>query len=473
MRLNTVLSAIAAFASALSAPAVLTAQQPTPPIPGAETGPVGLDRIVAVVGDQPITRIDLRERVLGRIQRKEVPEPTTDSATMALERSSLDDMIEEELLLQKANELKITVADADITPMVDRQISQVRAGFSTETEYRNALTQSGLGTPQEYRKYLLDQLRRRYTLEKTISKLKQDGKIVPVNVTDAEVAAEFERSKEYLPPKPASVTFKQIVIAPQASAAAKEVARVKAESLLARLKKGEDFETLAKRESMDPLTKETGGDMGWSRRGVYSPEVDRWLFGNTFQAALEPGQLSPVFESYPGFRILRVDRVQTGEVKAHEIMVYPAIDSSDIARTRQLADSVAKLWQSGVSFDTLAKKYHDYAGKEETSILTPFWRDSLPASYQQGFAGKKQGDIAVFQIPGASQRPDVPKFVVAQLLTVDEGGPQTLDELKSAVRDELAQRGGVRRYVDQLKKQTYVAIRLDDKDVADVPIRKP
>jgi parvulin-like peptidyl-prolyl isomerase len=125
------------------------AQQPTTPATTASTGPVGLDRIVAVVGDQPITRIDLRERVLGKIQRKEVPEPANDSAELALERQTLDDMIEEELLLQKANELKITVADADITPMVDRQISQVRAGFSTETEYRNALTQSGLGTPPE------------------------------------------------------------------------------------------------------------------------------------------------------------------------------------------------------------------------------------------------------------------------------------------------------------------------------------
>lgn len=473
MKPKSVLSAFVALASAVSLPAIARAQQPAAPGAAAQTGPVGLDRIVAVVGDQPITRIDLRERVLGKIQRKEVPEPTTDSAELALERETLDDMVQEELLLQKASELKITVSDADITPMVDRQISQVRAGFSTETEYRNALTQSGLGTPQEYRKYLLDQLRRRYTLEKTIAKLKQDGKIIPVNVTDAEVAAEFERSKEYLPPKPASVTFKQIVIAPQPTAAAKEVARVKAESLLARLKKGEDFETLAKRESMDPLTKDLGGDMGWARRGVYSPEVDRWLFGGTFQAPLQPGQLSPVFESYPGFRILRVDRVQTGEVKAHQIMVYPAIDSSDIARTRLLADSVAKMWQSGVPFDTLAKKYHDYAGKEETSILTPFWRDSLPASYQQGFAGKKAGDISVFQIPGASQRPDVPKFVVAQLLTVDEGGPQTLAELKSAVRDELAQRGGVRRYVDQLKKQTYVSIRLDDKELAAAPVRKP
>jgi hypothetical protein len=33
--------------------------------------------------------------------------------------------------------------------------------------------------------------------------------------------------------------------------------------------------------------------------------------------------------------------------------------------------------------------------------------------------------------------------------------------MKAAVRAELAQRGGVRRYVDQLRKQTYVSVRLE------------
>jgi hypothetical protein len=84
---------------------------------------------------------------------------------------------------------------------------------------------------------------------------------------------------------------------------------------------------------------------------------------------------------------------------------------------------------------------------------------------------RKAGDIVTFQIPGSAQRPDVPKFVVAQLQTVDEGGPQTLAELRSAVRDDLARRGGVRRYVDTLKKQTYVSVRLDQ--VASASVAKP
>ncbi len=437
----------------------LHAQQPAAtPAPGA---PIQLDAIVAVVGDQPITRYDLREKVLGKIQRKEVPVPTDSAEDLALQHDVLNDMIEEELLIQKAKELKIDVPDADVTPVVDRQVRETRSRFGTESEFRTQLAAASLGTPEEYRRYLVDQYRRQMLLDRVIRKLTQDGKIVPINVTDAEVAAEFARSKEFLPKKPASVTFKQIVIAPQPSAAAKEVARVRAESLLAQLKSGTDFEKLAKRESMDPKTKDTGGDLGWARRNDNLPEFERWLFGTPYLAALSPGQMSPVVETPYGYHIIRVDRVQPGEVKAHQILIVPKIDSADIARTAVLADSVARLLKNGVPFDTLARKYHDYPGKEETSILTPFWRDSLPASYQSAFLLAKPGDVTVFKIPGSSQRPDVPKFVVAHLLTVDEGGERTLDEMRTAVRSELAQRGGIHRYVAGLKKSVYVSVQLD------------
>ncbi len=446
------------------------AQQPTQAVP---TSLVPLDGIAAVVGDQPITRFDLEERVVGKIQRKEVPEPADSAALLALQLDVLNDMIEEELILQKAKELKIEVADADISPAVDRQLAQTRSQFPSEADFRNALAKAGLGSPEEYRRFLMDQYRRQATLDKTIKQLITDNKIVAVNVSDAEVEAEFERTKNYLPKKPPSVTFRQIVMAPQPTEAAKAVAKAKAESLLVELKNGADFELLAKRESMDLTSKDAGGDIGWSRRNKNLPGFDRWLFGSTFQAPLQPGQVSPVFETAYGYHIVRVDRVQPGEVKAHQILIAPVIDSADIARTAVLADSVAKLWKSGVPFDTLAKKYHDYADQEETSILTPFWRDSLPLPYQTAFASAKPNDIVVFQIPGSARRPNVPKYVVAQLLTVDQGGDRTLAEVKAAIRSDLAQRGGINRYVASLKKQTYVAIEIGKSADADRAKAKP
>ena len=460
--MRILVSASAALFAA--ATCTLGAQVPTPPGSqfAAQTGPVMLDAIVAVVGDQPITRLDLRERVLAKIQRQEVPEPTTDSAVRALDSLTLNDLVEEELLLQKAKDLKIEVADADVSPTVDRQIAAVRSRYQSEAQYRADLVKAGLGTPEEYRRFLIDQFRRQSTLDKTIAKLTQDNKIVPLNPTDAEVAAEFERSKPFLGPKPPTITFKQLIVAPQPTEAARLAAHARAESLLVQIKGGADFDRIAKRESMDPLTKETGGDLGWVRHGTYSPEIERWLFGGSFQQALQPGQMSPVFDTPTGAYILRVDRAQTGEVKARQILIFPTIDSSDIARTNKLADSVAGLLRSGSPFDTLAKKYHDYAGQEDAGTIA-FVRDSLPEPYQKAFGDKKAGDIVDFQIPGSAQRPDVPKFVVAQITAIDPGGERTLAEMKSAVRTELAQRGGIHRYVDALRKQTYVAWLLNDR----------
>jgi len=450
--------AVAIAVSLLSA-SYVAAQTPAP-TPAATPTVVPLDAIVAVVGDQPITRFDLREAVLGKVQRGEAKEPTDSIQAAALDSTVLDDLIQDELLIQKAKDMKIDVLDAELTPDVDRQVRDIRSRYPNESDFRSALVKAGIGTPEEYRRFLMDQFRRQLTRQKVLRKLTQDGKINPVNVTDAEVAAEFDRAKEFIPKRPAMVTFRQIVIAPQATAKAREAARQKAESILVELKTGADFEKLAKRESMDPQTKETGGDIGWARRGENLPDYDRWLFGNGFLAPLSPGQLSSVVELPLGYYIIRVDRVQPGEVKAHQIVIVPKVDSADVNRARLLADSVAKLFQKGTPFDSLTKKYHDYAGKEETNV--PAWvRDSLPTSYQAAFDGKKVQDIVTFQIPGSAQRPDVPKFVVAQLTSVEEAGDRTLDEMKTAVRSELSQRGGVRKYIDSLKRQTYVAIHLD------------
>jgi peptidyl-prolyl cis-trans isomerase SurA len=163
-------------------------------------------------------------------------------------------------------------------------------------------------------------------------------------------------------------------------------------------------------------------------------------------------------ETAHGFHIIRVDRVQPGEVKSRHILVEPVIDSADYRRARAEADSVATRWQTGVAFDTLVKAHHD--ALEETSILTPIPRDSaLPPSYRAAFEGKKAGDMVVFEIAGVKGHP---KYVVAQLVSADEGGEYTLADLKDRVRQQLVEEGSYRRMLDNLRKELYVSIRFDD-----------
>ncbi|HEY8174763.1 MAG TPA: peptidylprolyl isomerase [Gemmatimonadaceae bacterium] len=439
-------------------PPTPTAQPPVAAAPAAPAAPtpdttvIPLDRIVGVVGDQPITQFDVEERILAMRQQPAFKAPTTEAEYNKIALDVINQLVDEELLVQKAKLLKVEVQDRDLSANVDRQMRDIRSRFASDAEFRAELAKAGLGTPEEYRRFLTDQLRRGELQRRVIEKMKQDGKIPPVNVSQAEVEEAFNRSRATLPKRPATVTFRQIVVAPKPSEREKDVARVKAESLLAEIKSGSDFERVAKRESMDSASRERGGDLGWNRRGVMVPEFERWMFG------LRPGDLSPVVETVHGFHIIRVDRVQPGEVKARHILVRPAIDSTDEARARAEADSVAQQWKAGAPFDSLARKHHDYASGEETSILTPMTRDSMPASYQTAFRGKKTGDVVAFPIAGVAGHP---KFVVAQLATVDQGGEYKLSDLRERVRQQLVEEGSIRRFLDSLRKETYVSIRIE------------
>ena len=424
---------------------------------------IPLDRIVAVVGDQPITQYDIQERIIAMQQSPGFREPSSEAEFKKMALEVANQLVDEELLVQKAHKMKVEVGDADLTPTVDKQIRDIRGRFSSDAEFRAELMKAGLGSPEEYRRFLMDQMRRGELQRRVIEKLRADGKVPPVNVTQGEVEEAFNKSRASLPRRPATVTFRQIVIGPKPGAPAREKARVKAESLLAEIKGGAEFERVAKRESADSVSREQGGDLGWARRGTMVAEFESWMFG------LRPGDLSPVVETVHGFHIIRVDRVQPGEVKSRHILIRPAIGSADERRARAEADTVAKQWTAGVAFDSLAKLHHDYASGEETSLLTPLPRDSMPDTYQKAFGGKKIGETITFEIPGPFGHP---KFVVAQILTMDKGGEYTLRDLRERVRQQLVDEGSYRRFLDGLRKETFVRIRLDA-PVSAVPAAKP
>jgi peptidyl-prolyl cis-trans isomerase SurA len=276
-----------------------------------------------------------------------------------------------------------------------------------------------------------------------------------VQVSEDEVQKAFEGIKGNLPKRPATFTWHQIVIDPQPSAKEKAVAKARIDSIRAEIEAGGDFARIAKRESADSTTREVGGDLGWNRRGSgLVPTFEQWLF------AMEPGKVSPVFETPFGYHILRVDRVNGPERKARHILIQPTIDSADLARTQALADSVKKMWLDGTPFDTLAKQYHDYASREETSVLTPYPFDSLPQRYQDAFAGLHSGDAVVFKIAN-TQHPGSYKFVVARVESYQPGGQSTLADVRNQLRQNLEQSAAIRRYLDDLRKKTFVEIKHD------------
>jgi peptidyl-prolyl cis-trans isomerase SurA len=445
--------AAALAASLMSMAVALHAQDTTFAIPtGGRQIPV--DRIVAVAGKEAILQTDVEERFAQTMAQMQAAgrQPPQDSASRAeLRRQILDNLVNEALLVQRAKELNIEVTDADVAQSVDRYMQRARQQFASEEEFRGELRRTGFGSPEEFRRWYSDAEKRRAYQERLVGQLRQEGKLPPVPVTDEDVRRYFEANREQLPPTPATVAFRQIIILPRPDSAARTAARAKAESLLVEIRRGGDFAQIARRESDDPGSKEVGGDLGWQRRGGgLVPEFERVM------VALSPGQVSPVFETSFGFHIMKLDRVQAGEFKPRHILIRPEVDSADIERARQLADSVATALRGGASFDQLAARYHDPV---EDRVIPEIPQSQLPEAYQSAIRDRKMNDIAdPFPIENPSR--GAPKFVVLQITSIGEEHTPTLEDFDEQIRQQLQQERAFLRLIENLRRQMYVAVKM-------------
>jgi len=444
---------IAALATRVAGQATTTA--PTAKVAPKDTVPIktlSIDGVAAVVGDQVVL---ISEVTAEALRRRAAGAPVNSPADLAkLEAEAMTQLMEAELLVQKAKAEKVEVNDADLTRAVDDQEKKVKSQFKTEVEFRNALKEGGFGSYEEWRKMQTDLMRRDNLQRDYISKARRDGKMTAVNVSEAEVTEAFESNRTRLPRKEARVGLRQIVLSTKPSEESKKKSRAKIDSLRTQLEqRPDDFENIAKKESMDPGSRELGGDLGWNRRGRMVPEFDRIMF------ALNPGALSPIVETTFGFHIIRVDRVQPAEVKARHILISWTLDSTDETRARAQADSVATVWRAGASFDSLSVRFHDNAGGEEKTI-PEYNRDSLPEAYRNAIDGKALNTVLdPFPIPSGT--PGIDKFVIAQITFLDEAGEYTLPEMRQRIRSQLSEERSMRRLIDTLKKQTYISVRYD------------
>ena len=76
-----------------------------------------------------------------------------------------------------------------------------------------------------------------------------------------------------------------------------------AQSILERAKSGEDFATLAKEFSEDPVSAVNGGDLGFFGKGVMVPEFEEAAF------SLAIGEISNIIESDFGYHIIKAEDI--------------------------------------------------------------------------------------------------------------------------------------------------------------------
>ncbi|HLB36150.1 MAG TPA: peptidylprolyl isomerase [Gemmatimonadales bacterium] len=407
-----------------------------------------IDHIAAVVGRVAIPVSRVEEALNVRRQRGDTI-PSDPAGVARFRRGIVEDLVNEELLVLEAQaDTGIRVTDEQVQGAVDEFIRRVRGQFPSDVDFQRQLQASGFGTMDEYRRWISEQQRRDLLQESLMQKLRQSGALRPVPPTEEELRAYYDQVKG-LQTRPAVVSFRQVVVRPQADSAAVDSAYRLADSLSRAIIAGADFATLARRFSSDPGSRDQGGDLGYFRRGQMVPEFERAAF------SLRPGRTSPPILSSFGFHVVQVQRSDPAEVQARHILITPKITEANVVGARAVADSVARLARAGASFDSLARRHHD---PSEQAFAQGAVLDSLPAVFRDVFAAAQTGDIVG---PIAMERPDGgTRFSVVRLEELRPAGSYTYDELKERIRTELAERGALRRYLDSLRKRTYIDIRL-------------
>jgi peptidyl-prolyl cis-trans isomerase SurA len=282
-----------------------------------------VEEIVARVNNSIITFSDYQKAAAAL--KEEVPQDCTGCTDQRIqdmfqerEKSLLRDLIDQQLLIQKAKDLDITV-ETDLVKKLDE--TRLQNNLSNMEDLEKAVEQQGIPW-EDYKSKLRDSLLTQELVRREV------GSRIIIGHDDVEKYYE-EHKTEFN--RPEQVALEEIFFDTQGKTPA-QVAETqkKAEDLLARLKNGEDFEVLAKRYS-DGQTAKQGGQLGVYQRGQLSKEIEDVVF------SLKKGGLSNVIQTKTGFEILKVydhndaglqplDKVQ-GEItsKIYQERVDPAL----------------------------------------------------------------------------------------------------------------------------------------------------
>ncbi len=310
-----------------------------------------VDRIAAVVGDSVVTMTQIQERIF-QLASQGAEIPTEPSAQARLQREILDQMIGEQLIVQAAlRDTTISVAESDLEAMVAQDLqSRARQFPGGQAAFQEALQAQGW-TLASYRDFLRGQVRQQQLYQQYMAKRSRD--LSGIVVLDSEIETFFQEQQGNLGQRPPSVAFTQIIVLSSPSDSAKDIARAEAERIREMALDGEDFSELARRFSNEPGAEDSGGDLGWFRRGDMVEAFEEAAFTLPLERISEP------VETPFGFHLIKVERRRSGEVRARHILIQPETSDQDRLRAEGVANDVLARMEAGEDFVALGGEFGD------------------------------------------------------------------------------------------------------------------
>jgi peptidyl-prolyl cis-trans isomerase SurA len=285
----------------------------------------------AVVDGKEIQRQDVEKIFRSRVTA-DAPAPSPEEA-LSLKLGILDELINSEILLERANKLNLTASDAE----VDEKFTESKSPY-TEEEFQKKLQESGMS---------VDDLRNEIRRDLSIQKLLNREVVAKISVSDQDVADYYSKNRAQFNVAEPQYHIAQIVVTSHPDpnvhnrkndkATNEAEAGRKAAMLVQKIDAGSDFTQLAMDYSEDP-TASTGGDLGFQPESAFNksdPVLKKAVL------ALRAGQSTqPIRTKDGGYIIVKlIAKELAGQRELSDAQVQQAIRDGLRTRKEQLLRS--------------------------------------------------------------------------------------------------------------------------------------
>jgi len=411
-----------------------------------------VDRVVAIVGDSVV----LETEIFIQAQQMALADSTLpregDPRYQQFFRGLLDSEVDRLLVLQAAEkDTLITVDDATIDQQIADYIDNLARQFGGQPALQQALRNELGITVGEFRELRRSQARQQQMVQLYMARQAQS--LRNVELTEDELLARFREIQPQLQQRPRSITFRQVVIKPQASDSAREAARAAIDSLMERARAGEDFAELARQYSDDLGTASEGGQLGWFRRGQMVSEFEDVAF------ALGPQRMG-IAESPFGFHLILVERTRgRSEVQARHILKIPGVTPTDIDAAREVARGVLARLRAGEDVQALSEEFGDDTEPDSVTVAMDQLSE-LPPAYT-ALRNASTGDVLgpLEYRGGAGTAADL-RISVVKIEQIREAGAYTFEDVRPLLAEQLQQSKKQDRILERLRENTYIDVRM-------------
>jgi peptidyl-prolyl cis-trans isomerase SurA len=251
----------------------------------------------AVVNSKDITRDEVEKSFLSRVNA-DGPKPAQEEA-LSLKLSILDELINSEILLERANKMNLVASDAE----VEDKFTESKSPY-TEEEFQKKLQETGLTVDD-----LKSDIRRQLSIQKLLNR----EVVAKISISDQDVENFFKQNQSQFNIVEPQYHIAQIVVTPHPDAnvhnrknnkattepeAARKIAMIEQ-----KINEGTDFSQLAIDYSEDSSSS-TGGDLGFvpeSALNQSDPVLKKAVL------LMKPGGVSPsIAIKGGGYRILKL-----------------------------------------------------------------------------------------------------------------------------------------------------------------------